>query len=73
MEIRVRESTMVMPAKETPSIKLWNSNLDLLYPDLHTPTVYFYRPNGASNFFDMKVMKESLSRALVVFYPIAGD
>ncbi|XP_076939707.1 shikimate O-hydroxycinnamoyltransferase-like [Bidens hawaiensis] len=32
----------------------------------------FYRPNGATNFFDTKVMKDALSRAFVVFYPLAG-
>ncbi|KAF5806895.1 putative quinate O-hydroxycinnamoyltransferase [Helianthus annuus] len=72
MEIVVRESTMVRPAKETPSKKLWISSLDLMAPNYHTPVVYFYRPNGAVNFFDTKVMKDALSRALVAFYPMAG-
>ncbi|KAL8250241.1 hypothetical protein R6Q59_033934 [Mikania micrantha] len=72
MKIEVRESTMVKPAEETPMINLWMSNVDLVAPNFHTPTVYFYRPNGATNFFDPKVMKDALSKALVSFYPLGG-
>ncbi|KAL9996705.1 putative quinate O-hydroxycinnamoyltransferase [Helianthus debilis subsp. tardiflorus] len=72
MKVVVRESTMVRPAEGTPAIKLWNSCLDLTAPNFHTRVVYFYRSNGAANFFDTKVMKDALSRALVAFYPMAG-
>ncbi|KAJ8553563.1 hypothetical protein K7X08_024241 [Anisodus acutangulus] len=72
MKIEVRKSTMVQPATETPQLKLWNSNVDLVVPNFHTPSVYFYRPTGSPNFFDGKVLKEALSRALVPFYPMAG-
>ncbi|MCE3215150.1 hypothetical protein HAX54_000998 [Datura stramonium] len=72
MKIEVRESTMVQPATETPQLRLWNSNVDLVVPNFHTPSVYFYRPTGSPNFFDGKVLKEALSRALVPFYPMAG-
>nr|QQH14913.1 shikimate O-hydroxycinnamoyltransferase isoform 1 [Cirsium japonicum] len=72
MKISVKESTMVKPAEETPMIKLWNSNVDLVVPNFHTPSVYFYRPTGAGNFFNPTAMKDSLSRALVPFYPMAG-
>ncbi|GKA47705.1 shikimate O-hydroxycinnamoyltransferase-like protein [Tanacetum coccineum] len=72
MKITIKESTMVRPAEETPRIKLWNSNVDLVVPNFHTPSVYFYRPNGASNFFDAKVMKDALSKVLVPFYPMGG-
>ncbi|MFS7940402.1 putative quinate O-hydroxycinnamoyltransferase [Helianthus anomalus] len=72
MKVVVRESTMVRPAEETPKVKLWNSCLDLIAPNFYTLLVYFYRPNGAPNFFDTKVMKDALSKALVAFYPIAG-
>jgi len=63
---------MVAPAEETPRRPLWNSNVDLVVPNFHTPSVYFYRPNGASNFFDTAVMKAALSKALVPFYPMAA-
>ncbi|KAJ0571109.1 putative quinate O-hydroxycinnamoyltransferase [Helianthus annuus] len=73
MKIMVRESAMVIPAEETPNINLWNSNLDLTVPNVHTPTVYIYRrPNAVANFFDTKLMKDALSRALVPFYPMGG-
>nr|AHA14500.1 hydroxycinnamoyl-coenzyme A quinate transperase [Fagopyrum tataricum]WDA42977.1 O-hydroxycinnamoyl transferase [Fagopyrum tataricum] len=72
MIINVRNSTMVKPAKETPQRSLWNSNVDLVVPRIHTPSVYFYRPNGSTNFFDPNPVKEALSRALVYFYPMAG-
>lgn len=63
---------MVKPAEETPIRSLWNSNVDLVVPNFHTPSVYFYRPNGSANFFDAKVLKDALSRILVPFYPMGG-
>ncbi|WRX22851.1 hypothetical protein QQP08_015338 [Theobroma cacao] len=63
---------MVCPTEETPSRRLWVSNMDLLMTRYHISTVYFYKPNGSSNFFDTKVLKESLSKILVPFYPVAG-
>ncbi|KAB2612705.1 shikimate O-hydroxycinnamoyltransferase-like [Pyrus ussuriensis x Pyrus communis] len=74
VNVTVRESTMVKPAEETPKKALWNSNVDLVIPSIHTPSVYFYRPNqnGGSNFFDPAVLKHALSKALVPFYPMAG-
>ncbi|XP_071711491.1 shikimate O-hydroxycinnamoyltransferase-like [Rutidosis leptorrhynchoides] len=72
MKITIRKSTMVKPAKETPKTRLWSSNLDMVAPNVHTPSVFIYRSNGSPNFFDAKVMKESLSRTLVAFYPMAG-
>ncbi|RWV91768.1 hypothetical protein GW17_00045916 [Ensete ventricosum] len=70
--INVRRSTMVRPAEPTPRRQLWNSNLDLVVPRFHTPSVYFYRPDGSADFFDAAVMRDALARALVPFYPMAG-
>ncbi|XP_076933875.1 shikimate O-hydroxycinnamoyltransferase-like [Bidens hawaiensis] len=72
MKVVVRESTIVKPEKTTPTTNLWLSSLDLTSYRYHTLTVYLYRPNDAHNFFDSKVMKDSLSRVLVPFYPMAG-
>uniref|UniRef100_A0A0K8WMF2 Hydroxycinnamoyl-CoA shikimate/quinate hydroxycinnamoyl transferase n=1 Tax=Acacia koa TaxID=468172 RepID=A0A0K8WMF2_ACAKO len=72
MIINVKASTMVRPAEETPRQALWNSNVDLVVPNFHTPSVYFYRPTGAADFFDAEVMKQALAKALVPFYPMAG-
>ncbi|KAA3480067.1 shikimate O-hydroxycinnamoyltransferase-like [Gossypium australe] len=60
MEITIKESTIVRPAKDTPKRSLWNSNLDIVMTRYHLPTIYYYKPN------------EALSKILVPFYPIAG-
>ena len=72
MEIRIKESTIVCPAQDTPKGSLWNSNLDLVMTRYHVPTIYYYKPNGCSDFFDPGKLKEALSKILVPFYPIAG-
>jgi hypothetical protein len=72
VKVNVKESTVVRPAGETPKRALWSSSLDLVVTRFHTPTVYFYSPTGAANFFDARVLKEALSKALVPFYPMAG-
>ncbi|XP_010479240.1 PREDICTED: shikimate O-hydroxycinnamoyltransferase-like [Camelina sativa] len=72
MKINILDSTIVRPAAETPTTNLWNSHVDLIIAKYHTPSVYFYRPTGASNFFDPQVLKDALSKALVPFYPMAG-
>lgn len=72
MKINVKGSTLVRPAAATPAATLWNSNIDLVVPNFHTPSVYFYRPTGAADFFDAAVLKEALGRALVPFYPMSG-
>lgn len=74
MIIDVRETSMVKPAAETPRRRLWNSNLDLVVPRFHTPSVYFYRrPEVESEgFFDAEKLKDALARTLVPFYPMAG-
>ncbi|KAF8407283.1 hypothetical protein HHK36_006410 [Tetracentron sinense] len=72
MIINVKDSTMVRPVQDTPKRSLWNSNVDLVVSRMHTPSVYFYKPNGSWNFFDAGMLKEALSKALVPFYPVAG-
>ncbi|KAE8670726.1 Shikimate O-hydroxycinnamoyltransferase [Hibiscus syriacus] len=72
MEITIKASTIVRPAEETPQKSLWNSNLDVVMTRYHIPTIYYYKPNGSSDFFDTGKLKEALSKILVPFYPFAG-
>ncbi|KAJ4844062.1 hypothetical protein Tsubulata_029254 [Turnera subulata] len=72
MKLKIKESNIVTPAQETPNHRLWVSNLDVLQGRYHVPTLYFYKFNGSSNFFDGNLLKDSLSKALVPFYPVAG-
>ncbi|RLN31040.1 shikimate O-hydroxycinnamoyltransferase-like [Panicum miliaceum] len=75
-DVQVVESSLVSPSQETPTGQLWLNPLDLLLVNRgHTPTVYFYRPaagSAAADFFDVARLKESMARALVDFYPLAG-
>ncbi|KAL7152601.1 hypothetical protein ABFS83_04G108700 [Erythranthe nasuta] len=65
MKITVKKSTMVTPNAATPSGKMWLSNVDLVTATTyHTRSVYFYRFNGAANFFDPAVLMAALIRVL---------
>lgn len=72
MDITLKTLSMVRPAQDTPTRRLWNSDLDLLVPTIHIPVIYSYKPNTSSNFFDTGVLKQALSNILVPFYPMAG-
>ncbi|CAI0394605.1 unnamed protein product [Linum tenue] len=81
MKVTVRETSMIMirPAECRPRHSLWLSNLDLLQLRNHVTTIYAYnKPTTAGTsalsfeFFDIKVLKDALSKALVPFYPVAG-
>ncbi|XP_026431836.1 shikimate O-hydroxycinnamoyltransferase-like [Papaver somniferum] len=80
MEVRVRESSVVKPAEETPKVCLWTSNFDQLCV-VHAQAVYFYKPpestddgfsSSSGDFFNSTVLKYGLSKALVTYYPVAG-
>ncbi|XP_017982804.1 PREDICTED: shikimate O-hydroxycinnamoyltransferase [Theobroma cacao] len=72
MEITVKGSSLVRPAKETPKESHKVSNLDMVMAPYYATQVYFYKPNGSSDFFKGQVLKEALSKTLVPFYPMAG-
>lgn len=73
MEIKVKESTIIRPAHDTPKQCLQISELDMLVPTAHAAGVYFYRrPKVSSNFFEAGLLKEALGNVLVPFYPMAG-
>ncbi|AQL01528.1 hydroxycinnamoyltransferase 4 [Zea mays] len=70
--VELLSTELVVPAEETPAGAVWLSNLDLAARRGYTPTVYFYRTNGKPEFFETDAVKDSLARALVSFYPLAG-
>ncbi|KAF8722965.1 hypothetical protein HU200_022108 [Digitaria exilis] len=73
--VQVVETCFVSPSEGTPKKQLWISALDnLLAYRGHTPTVYFYRSatDADADFFSIARLKESMARALVPFYPLAG-
>lgn len=70
--VELLSTELVVPAEETPAGAVWLSNLDLAARRGYTPTVYFYRTNGKPEFFETDAVKDSLARALVAFYPLAG-
>ncbi|XP_071729629.1 shikimate O-hydroxycinnamoyltransferase-like [Rutidosis leptorrhynchoides] len=72
MKLAVKESVIVKPSKTTPCPQIWTSNLDLVVGRIHILTVYFYKLNGSSNFFDSMVLKKALADVLVSFFPVAG-
>lgn len=72
MGIKLRKSTVVRPAAQTPDGSLWLSNIDLIMPPIHVQYIFFYRTDGSPDFFDASSLKRALSDALVYFYPMAG-
>ncbi|KAJ8767928.1 hypothetical protein K2173_020868 [Erythroxylum novogranatense] len=73
MKVVIKETSVVRPFEDTPKRRLWLSSIDVMYTRrAHTPFLFFYKFNGSGNFFDPEVVKESLSKVLVLYYPVAG-
>jgi shikimate O-hydroxycinnamoyltransferase len=72
LDITVRKRSMVPPIEPTPERVLWNSNVDLVIPRIHTQSVYFYPNDGSDDFFNHEKLVEALGKTLVPFYPMAG-
>ncbi|TYG66199.1 hypothetical protein ES288_D06G248900v1 [Gossypium darwinii] len=72
MDVSVKRWSMIRPAQDTPKERQWISNLDVVVPTDHVPLLFFYKPNGSSDFFKPQVLQEALSKTLVQFYPMAG-
>ncbi|KAJ4748728.1 Shikimate O-hydroxycinnamoyltransferase [Rhynchospora pubera] len=70
--VEVLESCFVVPSDETPKGRLWLSNLGQFARGLFSGTVNFYKKTEATSFFSVEVLKASLAKALVLFYPLAG-
>ncbi|KAH7544697.1 hypothetical protein FEM48_Zijuj01G0013200 [Ziziphus jujuba var. spinosa] len=74
--VRFKGCCLVTPASPTWLGSLALSEWDQIGTITHVPTIYFYRPspNWSSSTSDSiaNTLKESLSRALVPFHPLAG-
>ncbi|XP_059463237.1 hydroxycinnamoyl-CoA:piscidic acid hydroxycinnamoyltransferase-like [Corylus avellana] len=72
--ITFKSSCMIVPSEPTPNGLLLLSESDQVMQWTHTPLVIIYKPNNNTNIipFSIETMKNSLSRALVPYYPLAG-
>ena len=72
--ITIRSVSMVVPSEPTPNGLLQLSESDQVAQWTHAPVIHIYRPNNTNSTipFSIETMKDSLSRALVHFYPLAG-
>jgi shikimate O-hydroxycinnamoyltransferase len=72
--ITIRSISMVVPSEPTPNGLLQLSESDQVAQWTYAPVIHIYRPNKTNNTipFSFETMKDSLSRALVHFYPLAG-
>ncbi|KAL8488625.1 hypothetical protein ACS0TY_024786 [Phlomoides rotata] len=69
----LKATHMVRPAEPTPDEIMYLSACDQIKDITHTPTIYFYRNSPALDAGDaVSRLTESLSKALVLFYPLAG-
>jgi shikimate O-hydroxycinnamoyltransferase len=69
----ITSTSTVVPSKPTPSGLLWLSESDQMAQWTHAPLVYIYRHNNNNTIpFVMETMRNSLSEALVHYYPLAG-
>ncbi|EPS64937.1 hypothetical protein M569_09840, partial [Genlisea aurea] len=59
----------VRPAEPTPSGVMYLNASDQIKDISHTPTIYFYRKGDGDA---ISRLRESLAKALVLFYPLAG-
>ncbi|KAJ3698303.1 hypothetical protein LUZ61_002008 [Rhynchospora tenuis] len=71
--LEIVESSLLVPAEDTPREMLSLSNIDLLNGGKSNNTICLYKNNeGAKDFFSVEVLKSALAKALVLFYPLAG-
>ncbi|KAK2978170.1 hypothetical protein RJ640_016184 [Escallonia rubra] len=69
--LKLKVTHIVKPAEVTPTNLMCLSDVDQVRALTHATTVYFYENPGdfTSN---INILRDSLSKALVAFYPLAG-
>ncbi|GFY95710.1 hypothetical protein Acr_11g0000160 [Actinidia rufa] len=79
MEVEIISRETIKPSSPTPPhLRTYKfSLLDQLIPPIYTPTVLFYSSGACANPTDLtsqriQLLKQSLSKALTHFYPLAG-
>ncbi|XP_065858450.1 spermidine hydroxycinnamoyl transferase [Euphorbia lathyris] len=75
MEVTIKNSYTVKPINPTKTGRLSLSEWDQIGTITHVPTIYFYKPSSiwlTQPHSIINTLKDSLSRALVLFYPLAG-
>ncbi|OIW18691.1 hypothetical protein TanjilG_13443 [Lupinus angustifolius] len=72
MEVAFKGCYTVRPIEPTWCGRLPLSEWDQIGTITHVPTIYFYRPSQNSTNVIAATLKDSLSRVLVPFYPLAG-
>ncbi|MCI23017.1 spermidine hydroxycinnamoyl transferase-like, partial [Trifolium medium] len=67
----ITASHTVIPEESTPQGRLWLSDIDQVVRLRHTPTLYVYKPKQNTE-KAIETLKNSLSKILVHYYPVAG-
>ncbi|KAK4479457.1 hypothetical protein RD792_014971 [Penstemon davidsonii] len=71
--VTIKATHIVRPAEPTPEKIMYLNACDQIKDITHTPTIYFY--NHSSKLESQNIistLQDSLSKALVLFYPLAG-
>ncbi|KAG4935585.1 hypothetical protein AAZX31_18G099600 [Glycine max] len=69
--VTIKTSHTVVPNQPTPKGRLWLSNSDNSTRPAHTPVIYIYKAQLNIE-YDIERMRDSLSKVLVYYYPVAG-
>ncbi|XP_059427739.1 hydroxycinnamoyl-CoA:piscidic acid hydroxycinnamoyltransferase-like [Corylus avellana] len=71
--ITFKSTCMIVPSEPTPNGLLLLSECDQVMQWTHAPLIFIYKPNNNTiKPFSIETMKNSLGRALVHYYPLAG-
>jgi len=69
--VTITASHIVIPEESTPQGRLWLSDIDQVVRVFHTNSIYIYKPEkNIEN--AIETLKNSLSKTLVHYYPVAG-